>query len=210
MPAIAIAVLAGGFAIGTALLVPAARRNLGILHPAIVWLAVEAIFFGVGSAALAVIDGVTGPALYMGSAGIATGAGVWLANRAAMRRERPTPDPPAVDRLIVERGIRRVGPVVMAIASLVVIAPTLVAAGLPLLAGDLAAARSELTGLPVQLIRVALPGLVATWLLDTAAGDPPAGRRLLAWLAIALGVGFGLLLASRYLPLELIAVVLLA
>jgi hypothetical protein len=208
--ALAVGVLIGGFAIAGALVLPAARRDLRVLHPAVIWLAVEAVFFGVGSAAMAVIDGIPGPALYVGGAAAATGAGVWLANRLSIRREPPTALPPRQAPLVVERGVRRLGPPGLALVSLVATLPTLVATGLPLLAGDMTAARLELTGLPVQLIRVALPGLAATWLLDSAAGSPPAGTRVVAWLALALTVGFGLLLASRYLPLELIAIVLVA
>jgi hypothetical protein len=210
MSVLAVAILIGGFVAGTALVLPAARRNLGPLHPGLVWLAFEAIFFGVGAGAMVLVEDAVGPALYVGGAAAATGAGVWLADQLASRREGRDPSSPRGERLIVERGVRRLGPVAVALASLVVIAPMFVAAGLPLLAGNLAAARSELTGLPVQLIRIALPGLAATWILDSASGDPPAGMPILAWLAVALGVGFGLLLASRYLPLELIAVVLLA
>jgi hypothetical protein len=210
IPALAVAVLIGGFSIAGAFVLPAARRDLRLLHPAVVWLAVEAVFFGVGSAAMAVIDKIPGPALYVGGAAAATGAGVWLANRLSIRREPRTALPPPAARLCVERGVRRLGPPGFALISLAATLPTLVASGLPLLAGDMTAARLDLTGLPVQLIRIGLPGLAATWLLNSAAGYPPVGTRLVAWLALALTVGFGLLLASRYLPLELIAIVFLA
>jgi len=210
IPALAVAALIGGFAVAGALVLPAARRDLRLLHPAVIWLAVEAVFFGVGSAAMAVIDGVPGPALYVGGAAAATGAGVWLANRLSIRRESGTTVTAAPAPLVVERDARRLGPPGFALVSLVATLPTLVATGLPLLAGDMTSARLELTGLPVQLVRVALPGLAAAWLLDSAAGYPPAGTRLVAWLALVVTVGFGLLLASRYLPLELIAIVVLA
>src|SRR5438034_11787017 len=53
-----------GFAIAALLIVPAARRTgLGIWHPAIAWLGLEAVFFGVGAAIL-VTQGRDGPACY--------------------------------------------------------------------------------------------------------------------------------------------------
>jgi hypothetical protein len=211
----ALAVLAA-FAAAFLLVSPAAaRRNLGILHPAIAWLALEAVFFGVGSIALALVDGQPAPALYVAGAALAAGAGTWLADRLSRRREGAgpfglEPDRNRVSQLVVERGARRLGPLVLALAAVVAIVPTLVATGIPLLAGDITAARSEITGIAVQLVRVAVPALAAVWLLDSASGRPPAGRPMLAWIALAACLAFSASLGGRYLPLELGATVALA
>jgi hypothetical protein len=198
----------GAFGGAFLLVLPAARRTLGILHPAVAWLALEAVFFGVGSIALAVMDGKRGPALYVAGAVLAAGAGTWLADRASRRREG---DIPAMNgRLEVEQGWRRRGPLLLALASIVAIAPTLIATGIPLLTGDITAARSEITGLAVQFVRVALPGLAGAWLLGATSGQAPFGRPLLAWVALVATLVFSFSLGGRYLPLELSAAVVIA
>jgi hypothetical protein len=203
-----LAALAVGGAFGAAflLVLPAARRRLGLLHPAVAWLGLEAVFFGVGSVALAIVDGESGPAFYVAGAVLAAGAGTWVADRLSRRREGWT----TVTDAAVEGGDRPPGAPLLALASVVAISPTLLATGIPLLTGDITAARTEITGLAVQLVRVALPGLAAVWLLETASGRAPAGRPLLAWVAIAASLAFTTLLGSRYLPLELGAAVVLA
>ena len=88
----------------------------------------------------------------------------------------------------------------------VLILPTIVRVGLPALAGDITGARSELTGLTVQELRVAFPAL-ALGLLLTAGGRPRAWR-LASYGAILALLAFEIALASRYLAAELIAVLL--
>jgi len=201
----AVAVVAA-FVTAFVLVVPAARRHLGILHPAVAWLGLEAVFFGVGSIVLALVDSQAGPGLYVAGAVLATGAGTWLADGLSRRREGESPVPTGP----VEVGARLLGPPLLALASIIAIAPTLLATGIPLLTGDITAARSEIIGIAVQLVRVALPALAAVWLLASASGHPPAGRRALAWVALVASLVFTTSLGSRYLPLELGAAVVLA
>jgi hypothetical protein len=191
------------------LVAPAARRTIGLLHPAIAWLALEAVFFGVGSVALATVDRRPGPALYLAAAVVATGIGVWIADRVA-RRSGPEARADLPVGPMPETGRRRLAAPLLALASIVALVPTLVATGIPLLSGDVTAARAEVTGLAVQLVRVAVPALAVVWLLDSAAGRPPFGRSWLAPLALVAGVGFTAALGGRYLPLELGAAVVLA
>jgi hypothetical protein len=206
----ALAVL-GAFWGAFLLVAPAARQRLGVLHPAVAWLGLEAVFFGVGSMALAVLDGRVGPALYVAGAVLAAGAGTWFADRLSRRREgRDATDGWPARPLQVERGRRRLAAPLLALASVVAIGPTLLATGIPLLTGDITAARLEITGLVVQLVRVALPGLAAVWVLGTASGQPPFGRPMLAWITLAAALTFTFSLGSRYLPLELAAAVVLA
>jgi hypothetical protein len=199
-----------GFGAAVLLVIPAARRNLGVLHPAIAWLALEAVFFGVGSVALALVDGVPGVGVYVAASVVTFGAAVWLADRWSRRREGFAENARTPTVLATETGWRRGALVAMAVVAVATVAPTLAAVGLPLLSGDVTAARSEITGLPAQLLRVTLPGLVATWLLASAAGDPPFGARWLAAVTLGGAIALGVVLANRYLPLELIAVVILA
>jgi hypothetical protein len=204
--------LAAAFAVVAAfgaaflLVLPAARRRLGLLHPAVAWLGLETVFFGVGSVALAIVDAEPGPALYVAGAVLAAGGGTWVADRLSRRREGAATSRDAP----VDGGVRPLGPPILALVSIVAISPTLIATGIPLMTGDVTAARSEITGLAIQLVRVALPGLAAVWVLQTAKGEAPARRPILAWLALAASLAFTTLLGSRYLPLELGAAVLLA
>ena len=203
---LAAVVVVAAFAMAFLLVLPAARRHLGILHPAVAWLGLEAVFFGVGSVILAVVDGEAGPALYVAGAVLATAFGTWLADRLSRRREGIAPLPDQA----IEVGARPLGPPLLALASIVAIAPTLLATGIPLLTGDITAARSEMTGIAVQLVRVALPALAAVWLLASTSGHPPAGRRAIAWLTLVGSLLFTVSLGARYLPLELGATVVLA
>jgi hypothetical protein len=87
-------VLLIGFGAATALLVPVAvRRRLGILHPAIVWLGLEAVFFGVGSLALALGEDRPGPAIYLGACVLAAAVGVRHAHRYGPFAAGPLPPP---------------------------------------------------------------------------------------------------------------------
>jgi hypothetical protein len=194
------------FAVAFLLVVPTARRRLGLLHPAVAWLGLEAVFFGVGSVAAAIADVEPGPAFYVAGAVLAAGAGVWVADRLSQRREGAA----MIRQASIDSGVRPLGPPLLALASIIAILPTLMATGIPLLTGDITASRSEITGVAVQLVRVALPGLAAAWVLQTARRQPPAGQPILAWVALAGSLAFTTLLGSRYLPLELAAAVVLA
>jgi hypothetical protein len=99
----------------------------------------------------------------------------------------------------------------LALLGLVLIAPTLLRVGLPFLAGDITGARSALAGLPLQVLRVAVPALALTLILRPGGTGSPAGaarRRRLGWLAVGVLVALEIVLASRYLAAELIAIVL--
>ncbi|MEO8571482.1 MAG: hypothetical protein ABI553_07250, partial [Chloroflexota bacterium] len=119
---------------------------------------------------------------------------------------------PAVPADIVDDAPLRPAIVVgLALLSLILIAPTLLRVGLPFLAGDITGARSALTGLPLQVLRVALPALALAILLAPrsaeGSGAPPRRRRL-GWLAVGLLVAMEVILASRYLAAELAAIAL--
>jgi hypothetical protein len=205
---VVLAAVSAGF-----LLLPLARATrLGVLHPAVAWLVLEVVFFGVGSIDLALVDDRPGPALYLGAAALALAAGARLSHRIAVRRASsarvPPPDPATRPR--VEEGPRRLVPALCALVALAAIAPSLLATGLPLLASDATAARAQLVGVPVQLLRVALPGLAAVLLLELLVVRPAAPRRIAsACLIVGLAILAGLL-ASRYLVAELLATLVLA
>jgi hypothetical protein len=93
---------------------------------------------------------------------------------------------------------------------LVLIAPTLLRVGLPFLAGDITGARAELAGLPVQVLRVTVPALALVLVLGIRgrASITHAHRRRGALLAVGLLVALDIILASRYLVAELLAVIL--
>ena len=206
--AAAVIVAFGGAAL---LLVPVVRRRrLGVLHPAVAWLALEGVFFGVGSIALALADDRSGPGLFLAGCVIATAVGVRLAHRVGpfAASALSPPDPP--DRPEPETGARRWVPVLLAAASLGLIAPTLLETGLPLFSPDATLARTALVGIPIQFVRVAVPALAAVLLLETLAGHPAFGRRAVAWAAIGALVVLMLSLASRYLVVELLAGLVLA
>ena len=101
-------------------------------------------------------------------------------------------------------------PALLAAGAVALLMPTLMKTGLPLLSGDATAARAGLVGLPIQGVRVAIPGLAAVLMLEALAGRPAFGRRLATWAVIALLLGFMVSLASRYLVIELVAAVVLA
>lgn len=189
------------------------RTGLGIWHPAVWWLGLSAVFFGIGSARLA-IDGRFGPALYVSGAVLAFALAVAASDRLARRRARQASPPDTTDpegdtdaeaiplRPWVVAGLAALG--------LALIAPTLLRVGLPFLAGDITGARAELSGLPVQVLRVTVPALALVLVLGTRgrASIAAARRRRAAWLAVGLLVALDIVLASRYLVAELLAVVL--
>ena len=201
------------FGVAAALAIPATRRTgLGIWHPVIAWLVLDAVFFGVGSIRLA-IDGRVGPALYVAGAALALGFGVAVSDRLARQRatagSAAAPDPSPETS---PEGARHLGswrPAVaigLAALGMALVLPTLLRVGLPALADDITGARSELTGLTVQELRVAFPAL-ALGLLLTAAGRPRAWQAA-SYAAIVGLLVFDLALASRYLGAELVAVLL--
>jgi len=214
MSLVAVAVLVAAAVAASLLLRPAVERTgLGFWHPAVVWLALTSIFFGLGSAALA-LDGRPGPALMVAGAIIVFALTVAASDRIARRRTSPGGgstsghDPMDADaaplRPIVVAGLAALG------AAL--IAPTLLRVGLPFLAGDITGARSELAGLSVQVLRVAVPAM-ALWLIlwPRSAADVAGGaarRRRLGWLGFGVLVALEIVLASRYLVAELLAVAL--
>jgi len=205
-----VAAFGGAAALGTR---AARRTNLGVWHPALAWLGLEAVFFGIGSAALAMEDGRLGPAWDVAASVMAFGLAVAASDAIGRRRSDVTtirasterPDLAASD----EPGIR--WPVVAGMIGVGVVAllPTLLIVGLPALTPDITAARSAIGGLELQPLRVAIPaGLAAAVVVAVRNGSPGLRAVTLAAMVIALGVE--LALASRYLAAELAAAVVIA
>jgi len=187
-------------------------------HPAVLWLILMAVFFGIGSAMLS-LDGRAGPALYTSGAILVFGAAVAASDRLARRRsnQRPVapadapPDPVEPIDAIDAAPLRPTIVLALAVLGLVLIAPTLLRVGLPFLAGDITGARSALAGLSLQVLRVAVPALALALVLrrdDAATTTGTPRRRRLAWLAVGILVAMEIVLASRYLAAELVAIVL--
>jgi hypothetical protein len=188
----------------------ATRRRLGVLHPAIGWLILEAIFFGVGSLALALGEDRPGPALYLGACVLATAIGVWVAHRIGPIKADNVPPPQPPEHPVAETGWRRWVPAILAVAAIGPLIPIILETGPPLLSSDATAARAVLVGLSIQFVRVAIPGLAAVLLLESLAGRPAFGRRMLTWAIIGALIAFMVSLASRYLVIELLAGLTLA
>lgn len=204
----------GAIAAGVVLSWPAARRTgLGAWHPALAWLSLHAVFFGLGSAWLA-LDGRPGPALYVAGAALVFSAAVALSDRVARRRSSAGPAPslpgsvgtidPAAPRDDAA-GLRPIALAGLAALGVVLVLPTLMRVGLPFLVEDITGARSELAGPELQLLRVAVPALA----LALALGSRDRPGRPARWLLIAGLVGLEVALASRYLAAELMAVLFL-
>jgi hypothetical protein len=199
------------------LVVPVARRTgLGTWHPAVAWLALEVVFFGLGSAIIAVRDGRPGPALYVGAAFLAFGIAVAASDRLAVRRgARPGSTSPGVDEAVAGRepeGSTDIRPAVvvgLAFLGLLALVPTLVSVGIPALAGDITGARSEVGGLDLQVLRVTLPAAVLVAVIR-ALRAADRRSRLIALIAFLVAVTAELALASRYLAVELVAAIVLA
>ena len=197
----------GSVAVAAVLSWPAARRtSLGVWHPALAWVALHAVFFGIGSARLA-LDGRFGPAFYVAGAALVFSTAVALSDRLARRRSSfvahagsaaadeaggttPLPDGAPLRPLAVA-GLAALG--------VVLVLPTLARVGLPFLVEDITGARAELAGPELQLLRVAVPALA----LAIALGARARPRR---WLLVAALMVLELALASRYLAAELLAV----
>lgn len=211
MGILASAVMVLGFAVALVLVLPAARRRrLGVLHPAIAWLALEAVFFGVGSVALAFGEGRLNPAIYLAGCVLATAIGVRVVELLGPLAPGTVGLPDPVDRPLVMDGRRRLIPAILAIGAVAVLLPTFAEIGLPLLSSDATVARGALVGIPIQLVRVAIPGLAAVLLLEWLAKRPAFGHSAVTWTVIGVLIAFMLSLASRYLVVELMAAVAIA
>jgi hypothetical protein len=203
---LAAALVLAAMVAGALLVVPAARRTgLRTWHPAVAWIALELVFFGIGSAILAALDGRSGPALYVGASVLVFGLAVAASDRLALRRSVDMPqtgagaaEPPTPIRPAVVVGLAIVG-----VAALV---PTLATVGIPFLAGDITGARSEVGGLDLQVLRVALPAAVLVSVIQAIRANTRRTRTV-ALAAFAIAVGAELALASRYLSVELVAAV---
>jgi hypothetical protein len=216
---VAVVVLVVAAVVAVLVVRPAAERTgLGIWHPAMGWLALTGVFFAIGSVVLALRDGRPAAALFVAGCATAFAAGVFMSDRFARSRGAepalsarglgparasalgPAPDPAPV---------RPIRALVLGLLALLAIAPTLARVGIPFLATDITDARSELTGLPVQFLRVAFPAFGVAAML-VASGRRWPSQRFVAFLAIAAILVFELMLASRYLAAELVAALLIA
>jgi hypothetical protein len=203
---VATAFILGAFVAATLLVVPATRRtSLGPWHPAVAWIALELVFFGVGSAILAVTDGRPGPALYVGAAVLAFGLAVAASDRLAVRRAQAGM-PPVVESDAPPGPIRPIVVVVLAVVGVAALLPTLVAVGIPFLANDITGARSEIGGLVLQVLRVTLPAAVLVAVMRAIRADMRR-ERLIALGALIIAIAAEIALASRYLAAELVAAV---
>jgi hypothetical protein len=212
MTVLAALVVLAAVGVAAALCWPASRRTgLGVWHPAMAWLALHAVFFGLGSARLA-LDGRSGPALYVAGAALVFGAAVALSDRFARGRSGGVArEPGALSALDADPDVDAALPaseaapfrplVVAGLAALgvVLVLPTLTRVGLPFLVPDITGARSELAGPELQILRVAVPALA----LAIALG---ARGRIGPWLFVAALLVLEVGLASRYLAAELLAV----
>jgi hypothetical protein len=205
--------LAAGAALGALLLaglvvLPAARRTtLGVVHPAVAWLGLHAVFFGAGAAVLAATGGIgPGAAWYVGGAALAAAVGVGGSDRLARRRgaDPASPDPALVAGAVDPAPPRPIAVAALLALGLAAVAPGLIATGMPLLADDPTGARSALAGLVVQPLRVALPAAMVV-VMVAALRRPSRGRVAAAVGCVGLAVVFTVLLASRYLAAELAA-----
>jgi hypothetical protein len=205
---VAIAFVIGASVAATVLVVPATRRtSLGPWHPAVAWIALELVFFGLGSAILAVIEGRPQPALYVGAAVLVFGLAVAASDRLAVRRaqvgmQRDTESGDARD------SIRPIVVVVLAVAGVAALLPTLITVGIPFLANDITGARSEIGGLVLQVLRVTLPAAVLVAVIRAIRADLRRAR-LIALGALVIAIAAEIALASRYLAAELVAAVVL-
>ncbi|MGK2849444.1 MAG: hypothetical protein ACSLFN_00805 [Candidatus Limnocylindrales bacterium] len=177
---------------------PAARRSsLGPWHPAVAWLGLHLVFFGLGSAVLA-LDGRTGPALYVAGAALTFALAVALSDWVADRRsDRPTAD--GAVAAVEAAPLRPAAVGALAGLGFVLVLPTLARVGLPFLVEDITGARAELAGPALQVFRVAVPALGLALVLR----EP---RRLAAWLLVSGLLMLEIALASRYLAAELLAI----
>lgn len=185
----------GAILISGLLVWPAARRSsLGPWHPALAWLGLHLLFFGLGSAVLA-LDGRVGPALYVTGAALVFALAVAASDRLAARRTGAAPSSGMSDAA----PLRPVAVGALAGLGIVLVAPTLARVGLPFLVEDITGARAELAGPGLQVLRVAVPALALALVLR-------APKRWAAWLAAAGLLALEIATASRYLAAELLAI----
>jgi hypothetical protein len=211
--------LAAAFAVAALLIRPVVvRQGLGLVHPGPLWLVLAAVFLGIGSAALALTGEAIGPALYVAGSVLAFGLGLRASDEVAVRRDEKRTSPRPVDTAdtaVVEAvgvppdGTRRFVPLALAVVAVGAIAPTLIRSGIPFLTIDVTGSRTELVGLPIQLIRVALPALAILLMFDVMRAAN-GRRRLLDVGGILVIAGFSIILASRYLVAELAAALFIA
>jgi hypothetical protein len=202
-------VLGVGLGLATVVVALEARRSgLGLAYPAVAWLALHVLFFGIGGAVLAVTQEASGQAAFTGAAAAAFAGGLWLSSRLAAHRGRPAGNAGASqatgDSAPPRPGIEAIGTgtaVLLALGSVALVVPILLRTGLPFLTEDMTGARAEIAGLIVQPMRVALPALAVAWLLR----GMRAGRPALVAVVVLVGAMalFDLLLASRYFIAEL-------
>ena len=207
----AVLLLVAAFGTAAVLVLAAIRRSsLGVWHPAVAWLSLHAAFFGIGSAILA-LDGRAGPALFVSGATVAFGLGVAGSDRLARRRSRSHVASAGEPGGRSGSDPGRLRPAIVAVLAglgILLIVPTLARSGLPFFAADITGSRSELAGLSLQALRVAVPALALSLLLG-ATRRRLGRRQLVAVGAMILGLAtFDLALASRYLAAELLAVIL--
>jgi hypothetical protein len=217
---LAVLALVAAFAIAAVLIRPAAsRRRLGLVHPGPVWLVLAAVFLGLGSAVLAITGESTGPALYVAGSVVAFALGLRGSDALAVRRgDTGTSAPTGAETgdarngragAVPQSGARRWVPFALAAVAIGAIAPTLIRSGIPFLTVDVTGSRTELVGLPIQLVRVALPALAALLMFDVLRAGNRRGRLLAVGAVLAIA-GFSVILASRYLIAELAAALFIA
>lgn len=206
--------LAAAFVVGATiaaivLVMPAARRTgLGSWHPAVAWIALEIVFFAIGSAIIAIVDGRMGPALYVGGGILLFAGAVAASDRLASRRiaTAPRSDPPGGEP---PTPIRPLVVVALALVGVAALLPTLISVGIPFLAKDITGSRSEIGGLDLQVLRVTLPAAVLVAVIGAVREGTPRVR-LVAVVAFGLAVAAEVALASRYLSVELVAALVIA
>jgi hypothetical protein len=178
--------------------------------PAIWWLALTAVFFGIGSARLA-IDGGFGPAAYVSGAVLAFALAVAWGDRLARRRaahDEPlnaTQDDEPQRRSPCGHGSLAVSPP----SGLALIAPTILRSGFRSLPATSPAPAPSSQGCPSRCCGQragARPRLV----LGTRGRGEHRHRTASprSWLAVGLLIALDIILASRYLVAELLAVLL--
>jgi hypothetical protein len=201
--------VAVAFVVAGVLIVPACRRTgLGRWHPAVAWLALELVFFGVGSVVIA-IEGNAGVALYVAGAVVAFAVAIWASNDVARRRAAIPAGGLAVLDAPDLAPVRPVVAGVLVAVGVLAIVPILLRVGIPFLVPDITAARVEVAGPAVQVLRVAIPGAVTAAIVVFLRRR----ARVAGWIAVgllAVAMLFDVMLASRFLAVELVAATVIA
>ena len=185
------------------------RTGLGIGHPAVVWLGLHGILFGIGALVLALVLGRASAAAYLAGALGAFAIGAHLSDRLATRRRTSAGTTAGTYEVPgAASGARHWLVAILAISAVAIVVPTLISTGIPFLVGDITSSRVELSGLLVQPLRVFLPAAACVGVLEARR----RGRRS-RWAAaggVTLVAAFELALASRYLLAELAGSIALA